>query len=62
MMEEKLRSLFDFQRFEKNPRLESIISQTAGKQAVELSDEMLLLVNAAGEPEIQNSKATPLGE
>lgn len=51
-MEKKLKKLFDYQRFEKNERLEKIIEETESRYAQELSDDDLSLVNAAGEPEI----------
>ena len=51
-MEQKLKALFDYQRFEKNERLEKIIAETESRYAQELSDDDLSLVNAAGEPEI----------
>ena len=51
-MEKKLKALFDYQRFEKNERLEKLIRETENRYAGELSDDDLSLVNAAGEPEI----------
>ena len=48
-MEKKLERLFDYQRFEKNERLEKIIKETGSRYAKELSDDDLSLVNAAGE-------------
>ena len=47
--EQKLKKLFDFQRFEKNERLEKLIRETESRYAAELSDDDLSLVNAAGE-------------
>ena len=47
--EQKLKKLFDFQRFEKNERLENLIRETESRYAAELSDDDLSLVNAAGE-------------
>ena len=52
MMEKKLKNLFDYQRFEKNERLEKIIKETESRYGGELSDDDLSLVNAAGEAEI----------
>ena len=43
-----LKKLFDFQSFEKNPRLERLIRETEGDVAA-LSDDELSLVNAAGD-------------
>ncbi len=51
-MEKKLKRLFDYQRFEKNERLEKLIHETESRYAKELSDDDLSLVNAAGETEI----------
>ena len=48
-MEDKLKKLFDYQRFEKNGSLEELIRETEKQYAGELSDEDLSLVNAAGE-------------
>lgn len=45
--EEKLKVIFDFQRFEQNQRLAQLINE-AESDAVELSDDALLLVSAAG--------------
>ena len=45
--EEKLKKLFDFQKFEQNQRLAKMINK-AEYDAVELSDDALSLVNAAG--------------
>ena len=48
-MENKLRQLFDFQRFENNPRLAKVIDDAvSGGEA--LSDDDLFMVAAAGEP------------
>ena len=41
--------LFDYQRFEKNQRLEELIRETESRYAKELSEEDLSLVSAAGE-------------
>ena len=48
-MEKKLKKLFDYQRFEKNERLEKLIRETESRYAKELSDADLSLVNAAGD-------------
>ena len=45
--EKKLRLLFDYQRFEKEPALGRIIEQVEGG-VKELSDDELSFVNAAG--------------
>lgn len=48
-MENKLKKLFDFQRFEQNEKLGKLIQETESLYANELSDDDLFLVNAAGE-------------
>ena len=48
-MENKLRKIFDYQRFEGNGRLEKLISETESRYANALSDDDLAFVNAAGE-------------
>ena len=47
-MEQKLKNLFDFQKFEQNQKLSKIIEK-AESEGVMLSDEELSFVNAAGE-------------
>lgn len=47
-IEQKLKMLFDFQKLEKNPKLSRLISETEN-DGVELTDEELSFVNAAGE-------------
>ncbi len=46
-----LEALFDFQRFWKNPHLEALAEETVDRYCLELSDEELTFVSAAGEPE-----------
>ena len=48
-MEQKLRALFDYQRFEKNERLARLIGETESRFARELSDDELSLISAAGD-------------
>ena len=55
-MDEKMKKLFDYQRFENNSRLAKIIADTGSRYAHELSDEELSLVNAAGEIIIETKK------
>ncbi len=50
--EKRLKKLFDFQKFEQNQKLAKMINE-AELHPVELSDEELMLVTAAGEPEKQ---------
>ena len=47
-MERKLKSLFDYQKFEKKSRLEQIIKEV-NDSGEELSDDTLSLVDAAGD-------------
>ena len=54
-MENKLKSLFEYQRFEQNSRLAKLIAETEARQTAELSDEALELVAAAGNIFEQNS-------
>ncbi len=48
-MEEKLKRLFDFQKFEKNEKLSALIDETQKRYAEELSEEELSQVSAAGD-------------
>ena len=48
-VDKKLKELFDFQKFEKNPRLEKMIGETEERCGRELSDDELSGVSAAGE-------------
>ena len=49
-MEKKLSRLFDFQKFENNPRLSALIQETETRYMRELTDEELYMVTAAGDP------------
>lgn len=57
-MDKKLKMLFDYQRFEKNQRLEELIRETESRYAKELSEEDLSLVSAAGEIKEEQNKFT----
>lgn len=48
-MERKLKKLFDYQKFARNPRLEAMLAQAEGR-CTALSDDDLSIVSAAGEP------------
>lgn len=50
-MENKLRAMFDYQRFEPSSRLARLIQETESRYAQEISDDDLSFVAAAGEPE-----------
>ncbi len=48
-MERIVTTLFDFQHFQQNPKLASIVKDVESRYTNELSDNDLDLVNAAGE-------------
>lgn len=48
-MENKLKKLFEYQKFEQNERLAKLIAETEARQAAEISDDDLEMVAAAGE-------------
>ena len=54
--ETKLSSIFDFQRFERNKKLQVLIDDTESRYAYALSDDDLEWVNAAGEIENKEKK------
>lgn len=60
-MEKKLRSLFEFQRFEGNRELQSLIEETEKRSAQALSDDDLWMVNAAGVPDLPIFKSEEQG-
>ena len=47
-MERKLASLFDYQRFQQNPKLQGVIQDVEGHYRHDLSEDDLLQVSAAG--------------
>ncbi len=47
-MEKKLQDLFSYQAFERNPKLDKVIQETEARYPVELTDEELGNVSAAG--------------
>lgn len=49
-MEKKLKRLFDYQRFARNPRLEAMLAEAEGQLAA-IDDSALEMVSAAGEPQ-----------
>lgn len=55
-MDEWLRRLFDYQRFERNARLDALIERAEERYGHMLSDEELEWVSAAGEPDAQRTK------
>lgn len=52
-MDKKLKMLFELQRFENNPRLQSLIETTQERSKREMADDDLWMVNAAGAPDLQ---------
>lgn len=54
-MENKLKKLFDYQRFEQNEHLAKLIAETETRQAAEVSDDDLAFVAAAGNIFEQNN-------
>lgn len=54
--ETKLSWIFDFQRFERNKKLQALIDDTENRYAYALSDDDLEWVNAAGEIENKEKK------
>ena len=46
-MEQKLKRLFDYQKFQRNSRLEAMLAEAEGRCA-EVDDEALEVVSAAG--------------
>ena len=56
-MERKLKKLFDFQKYESNADLQSVIDSVRARYSVrELSMDEMSWVNAAGEPDLDLRK------
>ena len=55
-MEKRLKWLFDYQRFARNPRLDAMLVEAEGRCAA-IDDEDLAMVSAAGE---SNSRTAPV--
>ena len=51
--EQLLSALFGYQRFENDPALAQIIAEAVSSCGEELSDDLLLSVNAAGEATVR---------
>ena len=47
-MEQKLKKLFDYQKFQRNSRLDAMLAEAEGRCA-EVDDDALELVSAAGD-------------
>ena len=62
-MERKLKKLFDFQRFEKNPRLQCVINRVdESYAAAELSDYELSMLSAAGDANLHAAEFCERGK
>ena len=48
-MEKKLKAMFDYQKFARNPRLDAMLSEAEARYECSLSDDDLELVSAAGD-------------
>lgn len=48
-MENKLKSLFEYQKFENNSRLAKLIRETESRYGTELSEDELSMISAAGD-------------
>ena len=54
--EKRLRALLDFQRFERDPALQSVLDEVKSRYfGEELSDDALSMLSAAGDPFSQTS-------
>jgi len=53
-MEKKLHRLFDYQKFQRNTRLEAMLAEAEGRYDRGVSDDDLEQVNAAGEGFLMN--------
>ena len=59
-MEKTIRQLFDFQAYEKNTSLQSVIDAVHARYAArQLSDDEADMVFAAGQPEIASLRKDP---
>ena len=48
-MEKRLKQLFDYQRFRRNPRLEALLREAEARYGSGIADDDLELVSAAGD-------------
>lgn len=55
-MENKLKKMFEYQKFENNPRLAKLIGETEARYGSAIDDDDLFMVNAAGDADIFNGK------
>ncbi|MBO4902788.1 MAG: hypothetical protein J5518_08340 [Lachnospiraceae bacterium] len=61
-MENKLRELFEFQKFEQNQKLNKVIQDTESRYPQELTEDELEMVAAAGKPEMMLHSLKKNGE
>lgn len=59
VMEQKLKRLFDYQKFNRNPRLDAILSEALARYEGDLADADLELVSAAGEEQAKLLEPLP---
>ncbi len=57
-MDKRLKTLFDYQRFKGDPKLEKIIDDTESRYSEELSDDEISIVSAAGDRFARQAKET----
>lgn len=53
-MENRLKALFDYQKFENNESLNALIQETQMRLGAELSDDELSMISAAGDIPLKN--------
>ena len=59
-MEEKLASLFDYQKFENNANLQAVIDRVHARYGAQLlDDDEVEFVAAAGRPEANKKRTSP---
>ncbi|MBQ0125683.1 MAG: hypothetical protein KBS59_05090 [Clostridiales bacterium] len=51
-----MKALFEYQKFERNTKLEALIKETENRYEKKLSDEELLMVCAAGDTDVPQSE------
>ena len=61
-MTNKLRSLFDYQRFANNEKLAARIAETENRYRNAVSDDELEFVSAAGETDIPDKRLSGKGD
>ena len=54
-MENRLKALFEYQKFEQNPKLDKLIRETELRYPEKLSEDELEMVSAAGTPGVMQS-------